>query len=132
MHKTLLYIDDNPDDVLLLRRAVERLGNGLHFAATSNPLNLMGWLQGNAEFKNRDEYPLPDVLVLNMRMPGVNGLDLLRWVRRQPDYQNLPVFMYTDCINPNYEREALELGAKAYIEKEGFCVKLLQQVLELN
>lgn len=132
MQKTILYVDDNPDDVLLLRRAVERLGSGLQLAATNNPLNLKGWLQGTEEFQNREEYPSPDVLVLNLRMPGVDGLDLLRWVREQPKYQQLPVFMYTDCINPHYEREALKLGARAYIEKEGCCVELLNQVMQLN
>lgn len=132
MQKTLLYVDDNADDVLLLRRAVERLGTGLQFAATNNPLNLKDWLQGAAEFENRSEYPLPDVLVLNMRMPGVDGLALLRWVRQQPNYKDLPVFMYTDCINPHYEREAMKLGAKAYLEKEGFCVELLKRVMNLN
>src|SRR6185436_1684427 len=85
----ILLAEDREDDVLLVRKAFER-------GAINNPLQVardgeeaMAYLSGEGNYSNRAEYPLPDLLLLDLKMPRVDGFDVIRWIRRQPQFSSL-------------------------------------------
>src|SRR5437016_14158370 len=91
----ILLAEDREDDVLLIRKAFSK-------ANISNPLQVVrdgeeaiAYLSGEGKYSNRDEYPLPDLFLLDLKMPGKDGFDVLRWVRQQTGLSALSVVVLT-------------------------------------
>ena|SRR2546423_8919463 len=113
----ILIADDREDDVLLTRQALLR-------ANVLNPLQVardgeeaIHYLEGSGRFENRAEYPLPDLLLLDLNMPKVNGFEVLRWVRAHPSLKTLRIVVLSTSSEPSDIDKAHELGANAYIVK---------------
>jgi CheY-like chemotaxis protein len=113
----ILLAEDREDDVLLVRKAFER-------GAINNPLQVvrdgeeaMAYLSGEGKYSNRAEYPLPDLILLDLKMPRVDGFDVIRWIRRQPQFSSLRIVVLTssDAI-PDVNR-AYALGANSFLVK---------------
>ena len=113
----ILLVEDRDDDVLLIRRAFERakILNPLHVA--SNGEEAVAYLKGEGKYSNRDEYPLPDLVLLDLKMPGLNGFDVLQWIRRQPGFASLRVVVLTSSDQMRDVNEAYHLGANSYLVK---------------
>jgi two-component system response regulator len=88
------------------------------------------YLSGYGVFGDRTEFPMPGIVLLDLHMPGFDGLSVLRWIRRQPSLANLPVAVFTG--SDLYGRtEAIENGADIYLRKgedTGELLALLQQI----
>lgn len=112
-----LLVDDSSDDVLLIRRAFikARLTNPLH--AVSNGSEAIAYLNGDGNFANRNEFPLPELVLLDINMPGLSGFDVLRWIRLQPQFKNLRVVMLTSSDVMRDVTRAYELGANSFLIK---------------
>src|SRR5689334_4905092 len=90
-----LLVEDDENDVLLIRRAFSR-------GQILNPLQVVrsgeeaiDYLSGVGPFRHRDEYPLPGLVLLDLKMPRVDGFDVLTWIRRQPTLKGLRVVVLT-------------------------------------
>ncbi len=112
-----LLVDDNKDDVLLIRRAFEK-------AKVLNPLHVVNsgeeaieYLSGNAKYANRAEYPLPTLVLLDIKMPRVDGFDVLRWIRLQPELSTLRVVILTSSDEMRDVNTAYKLGANSFLIK---------------
>src|SRR5438874_8305913 len=91
----ILLVEDREDDITLIRRAFER-------AKIPNPLQVVrdgseaiSYLAGERKFSNRAEYHLPALVLLDLKMPGVDGFEVLRWLRLQPELRSLLVVVLT-------------------------------------
>ena len=113
----ILIAEDDPNDVLLLKHAFAkaRLGASLHFV--SNGQEAISYLQGQPPFDNRADYPLPNVLLLDLNMPGLSGLDVLQWLASQPERASLVVVVFSSCLPPAVRLEASMLGAHFCLTK---------------
>lgn len=116
-HAVILLAEDEEDDVLLIRRAFSE-------AKISNPLYVVwngqeaiSYLKGEGKYANRDEYPLPDLLLLDLKMPRVNGFEVLKWVRQQPGLAPLRVLVLTSSDQIRDVNEAYQLGANSFLVK---------------
>src|SRR2546421_10494517 len=92
---TVLLAEDDPDDVLLTQLAFEK-------ARLANPLQVVrdgeeaiAYLKGEGKFADREHYPVPILLLLDLKMPRVSGFQVLSWLRKQPKLQELPVAVMT-------------------------------------
>ena len=93
---TILLVEDDPDDVLLIQRAVRK-------AKIANPLQVVGngddavaYLAGEGPYGDRERYPLPVLMLLDLKLPRRSGLEVLAWLRRQPgDVRRLRVVILT-------------------------------------
>lgn len=92
---TILLVEDNPKDVLLMRRAVKK-------AEIANPLQVVNdgdeavlYLSGQAPYNDRTRYPLPVLILLDLKLPRPSGAEVLMWLRQQPVLKRLPVVVLT-------------------------------------
>ena len=95
MQPVILLIDDSEDDVLLLKHAFKAAGLTNPLQVVRDGVDAMSYLLGLGEFGNRETYALPNILVLDLNMPRLNGLELLAWLRTQPRLQHLMIVILT-------------------------------------
>jgi CheY-like chemotaxis protein len=122
----ILLVEDNEDDVILLHRAFLR-------ARVLNPLLVVKdgeeaiyYLEGSGRYANRMEFPLPSVVLLDLKLPGIGGFDLLRWVRKQPGLRNLRVVVLTSSDRISDVNQAYQLGASSFLVKPADLDSLIQ------
>ena len=88
------------------------------------------YLSGYGVYGNREEFPMPGIVLLDLKMPGVDGYAVLRWIRRQPALANLPVVVFTG--SDAGAAEALEKGADCYMRKGVDTDELLALLQQVN
>lgn len=112
-----LLVDDNQDDAFLLRRAFAKakILNPLHVVHSAD--EAMDYLGGHGKYADRSRYPIPAVVLLDLKMPGADGLDVLRWLREQPVAEAVRVVVMTSSENPKDLAAASQLGAHSYLVK---------------
>jgi CheY-like chemotaxis protein len=116
-HAVILLAEDEEDYVLLIRRAFEqaKIPNPLH--VVWNGQEVIAYLKGEGKYANREEYPLPDLFLLDLKMPRVNGFEVLKWVRAQPGLAPLRVLVLTSSEEIRDVNEAYKLGANSFLVK---------------
>jgi CheY-like chemotaxis protein len=113
----ILLVEDLENDVIFIRRALQK-------AAVPNPLHVVRsgeaaiqYLSGEGRYANRAEYPLPDLILLDLKMPGADGYDVLIWIRDQPGIRAIPVVVLTSSDLIFDVNRAYELGANSFLVK---------------
>jgi CheY-like chemotaxis protein len=114
---TILLVEDDPNDVLLVQRAFRR-------AQVANPIQVVGdgeaaieYMAGHGPYANREDHPLPALVLLDLKLPRRSGFEVLDWLRRQPRLRRLPVVVLTSSALATDIRRAYELGASSYLVK---------------
>jgi CheY-like chemotaxis protein len=113
----ILIAEDNEDEVLLIRRAFRNANviNPLFFVR--NGEEVIEYLKGEGRFSNREEYPVPDLLLLDLKMPKVDGFEVLHWVRYQPQLKALRIVVLTNSSDVRDVNRAYRLGANSFLVK---------------
>jgi CheY-like chemotaxis protein len=116
-HAVILLAEDEEDYVLLIRHAFSQanIPNPLH--VVWNGQEAIAYLKGEGKYSNREEYPLPDLLLLDIKMPRVNGFEVLQWIRSQPGLAPLRVLVLTSSEELRDVNEAYRLGANSFLVK---------------
>jgi CheY-like chemotaxis protein len=116
-YQTILLVEDDPNDVFLVRRAFRK-------AKVDNPLQVVGdgeaavaYLAGYDAFVDRERYPLPALILLDLKLPRKSGLEVLAWLRGQPRLRRLPVVVLTSSNETSDVNQAYDLGANSYLVK---------------
>src|SRR6184192_4082342 len=112
-----MLVEDREDDILLIQRAFAKGGINNPRMIVRGGQEAMSYLAGEGKYSNRAEYPLPDLILLDLKMPGVDGFDVLRWVRQQEGFASIRIVVLTssDAI-PDVNR-AYALGANSFMVK---------------
>ena len=121
--KTILHVEDDPNDVFLLQHAMKKVGvlNPIHIV--SDGQEAIDYLQGAGRFADREKFPWPCLVLLDLKLPYVMGLDVLRWIRQQPG-KALTVIMLTASGENADIAAAYRLGANAFLIKPSEASKL--------
>ncbi|HWC60154.1 MAG TPA: response regulator [Verrucomicrobiae bacterium] len=120
----ILLAEDDTNDVYFFQRAVKKLAipNPVHIARDGK--EAVAYLNGEGEFADREKYPLPGLIVLDLNMPRQNGFEILKWLRQTPPLDQLPAVILTSSQAQRDIQQALELGAKQYYVKPSTPSKL--------
>lgn len=115
--QVILLVEDLDDDIILIRRAFSAAGLNYPLYVVRDGEAAMDYLLGTGKYASRDEYPLPELILLDLKMPKVDGLELLRWIRQQPDLKSLRVIVLTSSEDIYDVNKAYELGANSFLVK---------------
>jgi CheY-like chemotaxis protein len=113
----ILVAEDNGDDVLLIRMAFQRAGLSNPIAIVSNGEEVVQYLQGEGIYSDREKYPLPSILLLDLKMPRMTGFEVLSWIKQQPAWRSLPVIVLTMSAYGPDVKQAYQLGANSFLTK---------------
>lgn len=113
----ILLVEDNDDDAFMIRRAFEKaqILNPLHLAHTGE--QALAYLKGEGLFADRAQFPLPELLLLDLRLPGMDGFAVLNWLRQQPAFQQLRVVVLTSSTDVRDVNLAFQFGANGFMLK---------------
>ena len=112
-------VEDDPNDALLVRKAAQKTLSGIPLLVVSNGQEAIQYLKGEGVYADRARFPFPDIVLLDLKMPVMNGFEVLRWVRSQPKLKRLPVIILTGSVHENDTKTAYEEGANSYLVKPG-------------
>jgi CheY-like chemotaxis protein len=124
--KNILYAEDDPNDVEIFKIAFRRatLPQTLHVVDDGEAA--IHWLSGKGPFADRAQFPLPDILVVDLKMPKKTGLDVLQWARSVPQFKELRVVVLSSSDDPGDVKRAYALGATSYFVKSASFQELMQ------
>jgi len=115
--RVVLLAEDLDDDILLIRRAFDKAGMKNPLFVVRNGDEAIAYLSGIGQYAHRDEFPLPDLLLLDLKMPGVDGFSVLNWIKLQPELSNLRVVVLTSSEDIRDVERAYRLGASSFMVK---------------
>jgi CheY-like chemotaxis protein len=113
----ILVIEDDDNDVLLIRRGLKKAGitNPCRFFVTGE--DAISYLSGEADFGDREQYPLPEVILLDLKLPGMDGYEVLQWIRSRPEFNRIRVVVTTVETELRQVTRAYQLGANSFLAK---------------
>jgi len=113
----ILLAEDREDDILLVRKAFESAGMDCRLEVVRDGEQAILYLAGEGKFGNRAEYPFPKLVLLDLKMPRVDGFEVLRWIRQHPALSNLRVVVLTSSHQIRDVNQAYQLGANSFLVK---------------
>ncbi len=114
----ILLVEDQENDVILVRRAFSAAGLTNPIQVARNGFEALSYLSGEGKFANRAEYPLPRLVLLDLRMPAMDGYEVLTWIRQQDGLRGLPVLVLTSSNLISDVNRAYQLGANSFFVKD--------------
>jgi CheY-like chemotaxis protein len=116
---TILLVEDNEDDVFLTQRAIQtaRLANPIRVVRDGK--EALHYLRGEGDYSDREQFPVPFLILLDLHMPKVDGFEVLRWVKSQNHLSNIVLVVLTSSKEEYHCKKALALGADSYFIKPG-------------
>jgi len=130
---TILLAEDDPNDVILFQRALERASlNAGSLTVVRDGEEAISYLSGQGSFADRGRYPLPTLLLLDLKMPRKSGLEVLSWLRKQPLLRYLIVVFLTSSNSSEDIRLAYEAGVNSYLVKPVEFTEMVDMVRNLH
>jgi CheY-like chemotaxis protein len=114
---TVLLVEDNEDDIIIMQNCFAKAGVPNPVQSVSDGEQAIAYLKGKPPFDDRQQYPFPIVVFLDLNMPKKNGLEVLAWIRGQPELKGLIVNVLTASVRATDVERAFELGANSYLIK---------------
>jgi CheY-like chemotaxis protein len=114
---TILLADDNPDEVFLVRQALKEAGLSHDLVIVTDGDEALHYLMGQGKYVDRQRFPLPALLLLDLEMPVLNGFELLSRLRRNPEFKELPIVVFTNSSQSPDVTRSYRLGANSFLTK---------------
>jgi CheY-like chemotaxis protein len=111
---TILLVEDNPDDALFAKRAFSKICPHATLAVTRDGEEAINYLAGNGEYQDRSRHPWPSLVLLDLKLPRKNGLEVLEWMRGMPSLRTMPVIVLSSSNEPQDVQRASDLGVLSY------------------
>jgi len=113
----ILLVDDNPHDVVLIRLAFRKVGiiDAIHLVKDGG--EAMRYISGEGIYAERRIFPAPTLVLLDLKMPGPNGFEVLKWIRSQESFESLVVVVMSGSRDDSDIQRAYDLGANSYLIK---------------
>ncbi len=129
---SILLVEDDENDVLFTQLALKA-------AEVANPMTMLtdgqqalDYFQGKGEYADRGKYPLPYLVLLDLKLPMVVGLDVLKWLRARPEFNSTIVVVLTASGRPADVATAYRLGANSYLVKPSSLDRFREMALQIK
>lgn len=128
----ILLVDDNPHDVVLIRLAFRRVGIIDTIHLVKDGVEAMRYIKGEGAYADRQQFPTPTLVLLDLKMPLTSGFDVLEWVRQQPNLSNVVVVVMSGSRNDADIDRAYSLGANHYLVKPSRFEEMVKMMESLK
>ncbi|MCK4255749.1 response regulator [candidate division WOR-3 bacterium] len=128
----ILLVEDDPNDVLLIKRAFRKINFSHSLQVVEDGEEAIAYLAGQSLYVNRERYPLPSLVLLDIKLPRKSGFEVLDWLRKQPALKRLPVVVVTSSRDSIDINRAYDLYANSYLVKPFNFNDWLEMVEALN
>lgn len=116
-NKIILLVEDNPDDELLMIRALKKSHIGNEIVIARDGVEALDYLFGTGNYEGRDMRQMPQLIMLDLKLPKIDGLEVLRRLRADDNTKYIPVVVLTTSTEQQDVISSYELGANAYVQK---------------
>jgi CheY-like chemotaxis protein len=130
--RTILLVEDDANDVFFMHRAMKQAGVTNPMQVARDGQMAIDYISGAGAYSDRLMFPLPDLVLLDLKLPHVMGLDVLEWIRTQPELAMVMVLILTSSRLPTDVNKAYSLGANSYLVKPSLPEGLLDMVGQIK
>ena len=128
----ILLAEDDENDAFIFRMALNKAGISNSLAHVPDGQCAIDYLAGSGVYSNRSQYPVPCLVVTDLKMPKASGFDLLAWIKNQPPPNCAPVIVLSGSVEDSDKERALSLGAAAYFVKPSGLDHMIHLAQELK
>lgn len=115
--KIILLVDDSEDDLMLMRMSFKKAEFNNPLQEVRNGEEAIAYLKGEGAYADRNKFPLPMIMLLDLNMPRKNGFDVLAWMRTQPALKRITIIILTASMRIEDVERASDLGANSFLVK---------------
>ncbi len=124
----VLHVEDDPNDVFFVAHAFGKIAPAVQLRRVSDGEEAVRYLRGEAPYDDRAASPAPMLVLMDVKLPKRNGLEVLEWMRAEPALASLPVVVLSSSTEPSDIARAYALGANAYVAKRSDLRELIELV----
>ena len=114
--KTVLLVEDNEDDVFLMKRLFRKANINIPLNIVTDGRMAVDYLSGSGSFSNRTTFPIPDLIFLDLKLPFLQGFEVLTWIRNQPELNSIRVIVLSSSLE-DQDRERASTLRSPYLVK---------------
>ena len=115
--QSILLVEDQENDIILTKLALQRCELSLPVYSVPGGLEAIAYLNGDPPYQDRSRHPLPLLVLMDVRLPRMDGFGVLKWIRSQSGFDTLPVVMLTGSTDIRDADMAFKLGATSFLVK---------------
>lgn len=130
--RTVLLVEDSEDDVILFQMSWRKAGAPHPLQHVEDGKQAIDYLGGNDAYANRGQFPLPFLMLLDLKLPEVDGFDVLQWTRARPAFDDLCVVILSSSPEAKDVQRAYQLGANSYLTKPAAPATLVELLIEVK
>jgi CheY-like chemotaxis protein len=130
--KTVLIVEDEPDDLRFAEGVIRTACPEFCTRGVRSGEETIAYLIGENPFSNRAEFPYPILILLDLKLSGMHGFDVLRWLRKNPPHNSLPVVVLTVSGEPHVVQYSYYLGARSFLTKPITAIEFKATIAELQ
>ena len=117
MSTVVLNVEDNLDDRLLLKHAWRKSRPNFELRFAEDGEAALDYLLARGQYADRGQHPVPNLILLDLKMPRMDGFEVLQWLKHDSACKHIPVAIFTSSTNTDDIRRAANLGANCYVAK---------------
>jgi CheY-like chemotaxis protein len=114
---TILILEDDPNDILLLKRALEKNEIRNPLQVVPDGIEGIAYLQGTGKYGDRAKHPFPKVIIMDLKMPRLGGLEVLEFLKRHAEFSVIPTLVLSSSSELTDVAKAYQFGANSYMVK---------------
>ena len=129
---TVLHVDDDPNDTALLQAASRKADVGFELQNVEDGEEAMAYLNGIGKYQDREQFRMPSLVLLDLKMPRATGFEIMKWIRHHPRLSQLPIVVLSGSELQDDIRNAYAEGANSYLVKPLGFEALVDLVKSIN
>src|SRR4051812_16022626 len=129
--RIILLLENDEDDVFFFRRALKALNYDGKLHVVEDTSRARAYLDGTEPFQDRSHFPLPDLIVSDMKLYGETGAQFHAWLRANPPYAGIPFVLFTDTSRVMVGVDLVQAGARAYVTKSANFDEMKKSVQDI-
>jgi CheY-like chemotaxis protein len=130
--KPVLLVEDEADDIFIMQRAWKKAGFENPLQVVKDGQKAVAYISGKGEFADRGKYPIPCLMLLDIKLPYLSGLEVVEWLRSCQPHASIPAVFLTSSANDMDIEQAYRLGGNAYLVKPPTPEKLVAMLQDLR